>query len=136
MQNRVKNADFAAKIMDADAAAALVPNGALVGFSGFVGAGAPIHLPLAIAKRAEALHAQGKEYKIGALTGASTDPHLDGDLAKANAVSFRSPFMTDRDMRGAINTNETEYMDVHLSSLAQQVEAGFLARWTLLSLKF
>ena len=125
MQNRVKNADFAAKIMDADAAAALVPNGALVGFSGFVGAGAPIYLPLAIAKRAEALHAQGKEYKIGALTGASTDPHLDGDLAKANAVSFRSPFMTDRDMRGAINSNETEYMDVHLSSLAQQVEAGF-----------
>ena len=125
MQNRVKNADFAAKIMDADAAAALVPNGALVGFSGFVGAGAPIHLPLAIAKRAEALHAQGKEYKIGALTGASTDPDLDGDLAKANAVSFRSPFMTDRDMRAAINTGETKYMDVHLSSLAQQVEAGF-----------
>ena len=29
MQNRVKNADFAAKIMDADAAAVLVPMGAL-----------------------------------------------------------------------------------------------------------
>lgn len=123
--NRVLNADFASKIMSAKQAAQLIPNGAMVGVSGFVGAGAAIDVPVAIAKMASKLHAQGKEYKIGILSGASTDPLLDGELAKADAASFRSPFMTDKDMRNSINTNKTEYIDVHLSTLAQHVEAGF-----------
>lgn len=123
--SRVKSKVFLDKVISAQQAAELVPNGALIGFSGFVGAGAPIVVPMAIASRAKELHEKGEEYQIKALTGASTDPNLDGVLAEAGAVSFRAPFNTDKNMRISINANKTQYMDIHLSSLAQQVEAGF-----------
>ena len=123
--SRVKSKVFLDKVILATQAAELVPHGALVGFSGFVGAGAPIVVPMAIAEKAEKLHAMGKEFQIKALTGASTDPNTDGILARANAVSFRAPFNTDKDMRISINSNKTAYMDIHLSSLAQYAEAGF-----------
>ena len=123
--SRVKSKVFLDKIISAHKAATLVPNGALVGFGGFVGAGAPIVVPMAIADMAEKLHAMGKEFKIKALTGASTDPNLDGVLARSDALSLRSPFITDKDARNAINSNKIAYIDTHLSSLAKQVEAGF-----------
>ena len=125
---RVKNTQFINKIMSARDAAALIPNGAMVGFSGFVGSGCPLVVPVEIANRAKELHAKGEEYQIKALSGASTDINLDGVLAEADAVSFRSPFITDRNMRGNINTNKTQYLDMHLSTLAQQVEAGFFGK--------
>ncbi|MBQ7675807.1 MAG: propionyl-CoA--succinate CoA transferase, partial [Campylobacter sp.] len=123
--SRIKSKVFLDKVVSADKAAEFVPNDALVGFSGFVGAGAPIVVPMTLAQRAEKLHADGKEFQIKALTGASTDPNLDGILARANAVSFRAPFNTDKDMRIAVNSNKTKYMDIHLSSLAQYAESGF-----------
>ena len=123
--SRVKSKVFLDKVISAKQAAELVPNGALIGFSGFVGAGAPIVVPMAIASRAKALHEKGEKYQIKALTGASTDPNLDGVLAEAGAVSFRAPFNTDKNMRISVNANKTQYMDIHLSSLAQYVEAGF-----------
>ncbi|MBQ9724123.1 MAG: propionyl-CoA--succinate CoA transferase, partial [Neisseriaceae bacterium] len=125
---RVKNTQFINKIMSAVDAAKLIPHNALVGFSGFVGSGCPLVVPVEIANRAKELHAKGEEYQIKALSGASTDINLDGVLAEADAVSFRAPFITDRTMRGNINTNKTQYMDIHLSTLAQQVEAGFFGK--------
>jgi acyl-CoA hydrolase len=65
------------KVMSADEAAAFVNNGDIVGFSGFTPAGCPKEVPTAIAKRAEAAHAEGKEFKIGMYTGASTGDSLD-----------------------------------------------------------
>ncbi|MDA3056707.1 MULTISPECIES: propionyl-CoA--succinate CoA transferase, partial [unclassified Campylobacter] len=123
--SRVKNKEYLKKVISATKAAKLIPHGALIGFGGFVGAGAPIVVPMALAQRAEKLHAQGKEFQIKALTGASTDPNLDGVLARAGAVSFRAPFNTDKDMRISVNSNKTKYMDIHLSSLAQYAESGF-----------
>ena len=123
--SRIKSKVFLDKIVKADEVVKLIPNGALVGVSGFVGAGAPLVSAIAIAEMAEKLHANGKEWQIKVLSGASTDPNVDGVLARANAVSFRSPFNTDKDMRIAVNTNKTAYMDIHLSSLAQYAEAGF-----------
>ena len=46
---RVKNTQFINKIMSARDAAALIPNGAMVGFSGFVGSGCPLVVPVEIA---------------------------------------------------------------------------------------
>ncbi|MDA3080192.1 MULTISPECIES: succinate CoA transferase [unclassified Campylobacter] len=123
--SRVKNKEYLKKVISATEAVNLIPHGALIGFGGFVGAGAPIVVPMALAQRAEKLHADGKEFQIKALTGASTDPNLDGVLARAGAVSFRAPFNTDKDMRIAVNSNKTKYMDIHLSSLAQYAESGF-----------
>ncbi|ANE34194.1 acyl-CoA hydrolase/transferase [Campylobacter hyointestinalis subsp. lawsonii CCUG 27631] len=123
--SRIKDARFLSKIIKADEAAALIGDGSTVGFSGFVGAGSPLYVPLAIAKKAENLHELGKPYKINIYSGASTDVDLDGALAKAKAVGFRTPFNTDPSMRACINSGETKYLDVHLSSLAWQVEAGY-----------
>lgn len=126
--SRVRNKAFLSKIMSAEQAAELVPNGAIVGFSGFVGSGCPLLVPPKLAERAKRLHAAGQDFKISILSGASTDPNVDGVLAEAEAVAFRTPFFTDKNLRAAVNSGKTGYMDVHLSSLAGQVEAGFFGK--------
>ena len=65
------------KFVTADEAASYVNNGDIIGFSGFTPAGCPKEVPTAIAKRAEAFHAEGKEFKVGMYTGASTGDSLD-----------------------------------------------------------
>jgi acetyl-CoA hydrolase len=112
--------------LTAEEAAALIEHGRTVGFSGFTPAGVPKAIPLAIAKRAEAEHAAGREFQIGVLTGASTGPSLDGALAKANAISFRTPYQSDSNLRSLINTGGTRFVDMHLSMLPQMVRYGFL----------
>ena len=49
MSNRILNKGLKAKVMSAEAAAALIPNGAVVGMSGFTGAGYPKAVPVALA---------------------------------------------------------------------------------------
>lgn len=116
------------KKMTADEAAALVNNGDVVGFSGFTPAGAPKVVPEAIARRAEAEHAEGREFKIGMYTGASTGDMLDGALARANAVLFRTPYQSSKDLRTRINAQEAHYFDMHLSHEAQELRYGFLQK--------
>ena len=53
-------------------AAALIQNGDTIGLSGFTPAGVPKSVPAEIARKAEKEHAEGKEFKINILTGAST----------------------------------------------------------------
>lgn len=116
------------KIMTAKEAAAFINNGDIVGFGGFTPAGSPKIVPDAIAKRAEAAHAEGKEFKIGIYTGASTYDSLDGALARANAVLFRTPYQSNKDMRARINVQEAHYFDMHLSHEAQEMRYGFLPK--------
>lgn len=116
------------KMMTADEAAALVNNGDIVGFSGFTPAGAPKVVSEAIARRAEAEHAAGREFKIGMYTGASTGDMLDGALARANAVLFRTPYQSNKDLRARINAQEAHYFDMHLSHEAQELRYGFLPK--------
>jgi len=107
-------------------AAARIEHGQTIGFSGFTPAGAPKAIPSAIAARAEAVHQRGDAFKIGVLTGASTGPSLDGALAKANAISFRTPYQSDANLRARINAGDTRFFDMHLSMLPQAVRYGFL----------
>jgi succinyl-CoA:acetate CoA-transferase len=115
-----------AKIMSADDAAALVPAGANVGMSGFTGSGYPKAVPLALASRIEAAHARGEPFRIGVWTGASTAPELDGALAKVNGVELRLPYQSDPTTRARINSGSMDYIDIHLSHVAQFVWFGFL----------
>lgn len=117
---------MALKFITAEEAAAVVQHNDNVGFSGFTPAGCPKVVPEALAKRAQAEHAAGREFKIGMFTGASTGPHLDGALARAGAVKFRTPYQSNKDMRNAINAAEAPYFDMHLSMLAQEMRYGFL----------
>lgn len=120
---------MALNFISAAEAAALVYHDDNVGFSGFTHAGCPKVVPIEIAKRAEAEQKKGNPFKIGMFTGASTGDAIDGSLARANAVKFRTPYQTNRDMRNAINNKEHEevvYYDMHLSQLAQEIRYGFL----------
>lgn len=117
---------MALKFMNADEAARLIKNDDNVGFSGFTHAGCPKIVPTALAKVAEEEHAKGNPFKIGMFTGASTGDMLDGALARAHAIKFRTPYQTNKDLRNAINAGEVPYFDMHLSSLAQEIRYGFL----------
>ena len=120
---------MAYNFLTAEQAAELINNGDVIGFSGFTPAGCPKEVPSALAKRAEQFHAEGKEFKIGMYTGASTGDSTDGALARANAVSFRTPYQSNKDMRNSLNTpGATEYFDMHLSQLAQELRYGFLPK--------
>ena len=107
------------KVMSADEAARLIKNGDNVGVSGFTHAGCPKVLPKAIARYAEEEHQAGRPFRIGLFTGASTSDRLDGVLARAKAISFRTPYQSTKDLRAAINNEEVHYVDMHLSQLAQ-----------------
>lgn len=112
----------------AEEAAALINHDDNVGFSGFTHAGCPKVVPIELAKRAEEEHAKGNPFKIGMFTGASTGESIDGYLARANAVKFRTPYQTNKDMRNAVNAVNHEpvkYFDMHLSQVAQEIRYGF-----------
>ncbi|MDR1055251.1 MAG: acetyl-CoA hydrolase/transferase family protein [Prevotellaceae bacterium] len=115
-------------IMTADEAAVYVNNDDNVGFSGFTAAGCPKAVPAAIARRAEAEHAKNNPFKIGIFTGASTGDSLDGNLVRAHAIKFRTPYQSNEDMRNAINTGDAPYFDMHLSHLAQTLRYGYLGK--------
>ena len=116
------------RIMSAEQAAALVPSGVNVGMSGFTGSGYPKAVPQALAKRIEDANRQGEKFRIGVWTGASTAPELDGALAKADGVEMRLPYQSDPTCRKRINAGEMEYLDIHLSHVAQFVWFGFLGK--------
>ena len=117
------------KELSAEEAASLIQDQDVIGFSGFTPAGACKIIPRALAKRAEAEHAAGKPFKVGVVTGASTGPSLDGALAQANAILFRTPYQSDPNLRKQINSGETRFFDMHLSLLPQYVRYGFLGRF-------
>jgi len=124
--SRIQNPALRRKTMSAAEAAALIPAGATVGMSGFTGAGYPKLVPQALAARIEAEHAAGRPFQINVWTGASTAPELDGALAKVNGMRQRLPFQSDPACRARINAGEIDYVDIHLSHVAQQAWFGFL----------
>jgi succinate CoA transferase len=119
---------MALKFMTAEEAALLVKHDDNVGFGGFTPAGCPKVVPAAIAKRAEEEHAKGNPFQIGMFTGASTGDSLDGALARAKAIKFRTPYQSNKDLRASLNARETQYFDLHLSELAQNLRYGFLGK--------
>ena len=129
MSDRIANAAFQNKVMSAEEAAQFVNNGDKVGMSGFTGAGYPKGLPTAIAERAKEAHARGDEFKIDMFTGASTGPDCDGVLAEAEAINYRTPFITDPILRDQINAGKARYQDIHLSHLGLFVEQGFFGKF-------
>jgi len=121
-------ATTAPTFLSADEAAELIRHEETVGFSGFTAAGSPKVIPAALARRAEAEHAAGRPFQIGVLTGASTGPSLDGALAGAEAIRFRTPYQSDPVLRRQINEGKVRFVDMHLSLLPQQVRYGFLGK--------
>ncbi|HYO24525.1 MAG TPA: succinate CoA transferase [Lacipirellulaceae bacterium] len=109
-------------------AAAMIPDGATVGFSGFTPAGAAKAVPRALAAQARTMHERGEQFQIRVLTGASTGSAIDDDLADAGAISWRTPYQSSRSLRERINAQQTEFVDLHLSHLPQMIEFGFFGK--------
>ncbi|MBE2205829.1 MAG: acetyl-CoA hydrolase/transferase family protein [Chthoniobacterales bacterium] len=117
------------KFMTAEEAAALINDKDTIGFSGFTPAGAAKAIPTALARRAKSEHAVGRAFQIGVVTGASTGQSLDGELALAEAIAWRTPYQSNKHLRASINSGHTRFFDMHLSTLPQQVRYGFLGKF-------
>lgn len=115
-------------IMTAEEAARLIKNNDTIGIGGFSSVGVPKVVPAALARYAIDEHEAGRAFQVGLVTGGATGPSIDTDLTLAHAVKFRTPFQSNKDMRGAINSGEVQYFDCHLSMIGQDVHYGFLGK--------
>jgi succinyl-CoA:acetate CoA-transferase len=127
-ESRIHAASLRGKVMSAEEAAALIPPSVNVGMSGFTGAGYPKAVPQALASRIEAANRAGQKLKVSIWTGASTAPELDGALAKVDGIELRLPYQSDPICRERINSGKMEYIDIHLSHVAQFAWFGFLGK--------
>lgn len=121
IRDRVRNQALQAKIMSAEEAAALIKPGMNIGTSGFTPAGYPKALPLALAERMKK-----EPFKINLWTGASVGKELDGALAEVKGIAKRLPYQTNDAIRKSINDGTIQYLDLHLSHVAQMSRYGFL----------
>ena len=126
--SRILNPKLERKIMSPETAASLIETGDQIGMSGFTGSGYPKSVPLQLAHRIADAHFRGEKFQVSVFTGASTGPELDGALAMAGGIQLRLPYQSDPETRKRINAGEMEYMDIHLSHVAQFVEYGFLGK--------
>ena len=115
-------------VLNPEEAAELIPDGAMVAFSGFTPAGAAKAVPRALAGKARTLHQAGLPYKLRVLTGASTGSSIDDALAEAEAISWRAPFQSSVPLRKQINEGKVAFVDMHLSHLPQSVLFGFFGK--------
>ncbi|MCF8068189.1 MAG: succinate CoA transferase [Desulfobacterales bacterium] len=119
------------RILTATEAAGYVKNGDTIAFSGFTAAGAAKAVPAALAERALEEKEAGRQFRIKVLSGASTNKYIDQDLVDAGAVAWRAPYQSSKSLRDKINSQETEYVDMHLSYLPQAVKNGFFGKINL-----
>ncbi len=124
-RSRIQGQAVAAKVMSAQDAAAFIRPGDRVGMSGFTGFGHPKVVPAALVRRVADAAARGDRFAVSVWTGSSTAPELDGALAAVDGIDLRMPYQSDPVTRAKINAGTLEYLDVHLSHVAQMVEEGF-----------
>ncbi len=110
--------------MTPEDAAEFIQPGDNVGMSGFTGAGYPKEVPGALVRRVEDAAARGERFAVSVWTGASTAPELDGALAAVDAIDLRMPYQSDPVSRAKINAGLVDYLDLHLSHVAQMVWEG------------
>ncbi|WP_342471048.1 acetyl-CoA hydrolase/transferase family protein [Ureibacillus sp. FSL K6-3587] len=109
------------RIVSAEEAAALIPDGAVVGLSGFTRAGDAKVVPMALVERAKK-----EKFKIDVYTGASLGPEVDHYLAEAGVIRKRGPYQGEKAMRNLINKGDILYVDAHLSHNAELVRQGII----------
>lgn len=115
-------------VIEADEVASLIPDGAMVAFSGFTPAGTAKAVPRALARHARERHAQGLAYRLRVLTGASTGSSVDDALAEAEAISWRAPYQSSVTLRDQINRGDVDFVDMHLSHVPQSALFGFFGK--------
>src|ERR1019366_8627313 len=127
-RSRIRCDALADRVMPAEDAAAFIASGDHVGMSGFTGSGHPKAVPAALAGRVTEAAARGDRFTVSVWTGSSTAPELDGALAAVDGIDLRMPYQSDPVSRAKINAGLLDYVDVHLSHVAQMVSEGFFGQ--------
>ncbi|WP_137872254.1 acetyl-CoA hydrolase/transferase family protein [Rhodococcus sp. Q] len=123
--SRIKSTALAAKVTSATDAAAVIRPGDTVAISGFASAGTPKAVIPALAKRIHEVRGQGANFTINLLTGASVSSETERALAEVDGIALRMPYQSEPTARRKINEGRMDYVDIHLSHVAQQVWEGY-----------
>ena len=123
--SRISNSVFLQRVMSADQAVKAIRPGDTVAISGFASAGTPKCFVPALAARIRAARDAGANFTINLLTGASVSTETERQLAEIDGISLRMPYQADPTARAKINTGRMDYIDIHLSHVAQQVWHGY-----------
>jgi succinyl-CoA:acetate CoA-transferase len=123
-RSRLRCKATADKVMSAQEAAAFIAPGNHVGMSGFTGFGHPKAVPAALVRGVTDAAARGDRFAVSVWTGSSTAPERDGALAAVDGIDLGMPYQSDPVSRAKINAGRLDYLDVHLSHVAQMVEEG------------
>ena len=116
-EDRILMPSLREKIISAQQAAEFILPNMTLGFSGFTAVGYPKAIPQAIAK-------QGTATNLTVIAGASAGDELDGSLARAGLIGYRTPFNVNKDLRAGINGGSIRYTDQHLGHLPEMVWGG------------
>ena len=122
---RIRHPHFQELVTDAASAVERISDGDTVAISGFASAGTPKTFAPALAERIRAVRADGGEMTVNLLTGASVSNEAESVLAEVDGVALRMPYQSEPTARRKINDGRIDYVDVHLSHVAQQVWEGY-----------
>ena len=125
--SRISCPVLSAKIATAEESMRYIHHGDNVGFSGFTGAGYPKAVPGALAGLGgEAEHAAGREFQIG--LGPAPPPHPKPTASWPRPGHRRRGCPKSDPVCARINAGEIDYIDVHLSHVAQHTWFGFFGK--------
>ena len=122
---RIRHPHFQALVTDAATAVASIGDGDTVAISGFASAGTPKAFAPALAERIREVRAGGGRLSVNLLTGASVASEAESLLAEVDGVALRMPYQSEPTARRKINDGRMDYVDIHLSHVAQQVWEGY-----------
>ena len=122
---RVRSRHFQNLVTDAATAVSHIDDGDTVAISGFASAGTPKAFAPALADRIRSVRSRGGTMAVNLLTGASVANECEAVLAEVDGVALRMPYQSEPTARRKINSGEIDYVDIHLSHVAQQVWEGY-----------
>lgn len=123
--SRIDHPAFQQKVVSAEEAVRWIQPGHTVAISGFASAGTPKAITPALAERIGAARAAGTDFTVNLLTGASVSAETERMLSEVAGISLRMPYQAEPTARRNINNGRMDYVDIHLSHVAQQVWEGY-----------
>lgn len=124
-EGRVRHEAYRRKIVSAQEAVQWIRPGDTVAISGFASAGTPKAVTPALAEHIRRSRATGEDFRINLLTGASVSAETERMLAEVDGIALRMPYQAEATARKCINDGRMDYVDIHLSHVAQQVWEGY-----------
>ena len=126
--DRIRSATFRQRVVSADDAVKFIHPGDTVAISGFASAGTPKDSIVALAGRIGQIRSTGTDFTINLLTGASVSSDTERLLSEVDGIALRMPYQSEPTARGRINSGTMDYVDIHLSHVAQQVWLGYYGK--------